>query len=396
MKFLTVPCVHICNANYFWWHLSKRWTKTHFLGDLAAFSIAYKLLPVASLPQGRLKRNSDGKSEVRDCNPLAVKKISHTAFGRTSNLEVIDMPARLNIDARLVAELYEQGFSTPKIGRMLGYSKNPVVRRLHELGIRLRGKRIDVDVKRMSELYEQGFTSRKIARALGCSKTTVLRRLRKVGVRLRQNTRELPDLKPCRDLAYVLGVAFGDGKKRDDGLHLWVRDRDFAEAFAEACERLGFKPKRYFKENEGTYEVCVYSTEFGHWLKSLSYEMVKRLLADEDSKKAFVRGYFDSDGCATVNPAKPCRNAIAFGDPNSSLLWLVAKICFDLGIKTSIYGPYRRSGKRTFPRGGTYIQKKSMYVLYVHAKSKRRFSELIGSSLTRKREVLERIARFYS
>ena len=66
MKFLTAPCVHICPANYFRWRLSKRWTKTRFLGDLAAFSIAYKLLPVTSLSQGRLKRNSDGESEVKD------------------------------------------------------------------------------------------------------------------------------------------------------------------------------------------------------------------------------------------------------------------------------------------------------------------------------------------
>lgn len=298
------------------------------------------------------------------------------------------MPAKLDIDVKRVAELYRQRFSSRKIGRMFGCSKGPVLRVLHELGMKLREKRIDVNVKRMNELYEQGFTSREVAQALSCSKNTVLRRLREFGVKLRQQTRELPDLKPSRDLAYVLGVAFGDGKKRVDGLHLWVRDKDFAEAFAKACENLGFKPRKYFKEEEKSYEVCVYSIEFGRWLKSLSYEKVEELLADKETKKAFVEGYFDSDGCATINSAEECRNNIMFGDPNLPLLRLVAKVCSDLEIETSIYGPYKNSG--------SFSEKKDMYTLYVHAQSKRRFAELVGSSLARKREVLEKIARFYS
>jgi len=62
-------------------------------------------------------------------------------------------------------------------------------------------------------------------------------------------------------------------------------------------------------------------------------------------------------------------------------------VCSNLDIKTSIYGPYhnkRRNGE------------KDMYVLYVHTQSRRRFAELVGSSLARKREALEKIARFYS
>lgn len=302
-----------------------------------------------------------------------------------TNLGAISMPVRFNINARRVAELYKQGFSTRRIGRMLDCSKGPVLRRLHELGIKPRGRQIDVDVERMAELYERGFTSWEIAPIINCSKNTVLRRLREFGVKLRSKTRELPDLKPCRDLAYVLGVAFGDGRKRPDGLHLWVKDRDFAEAFAKACENLGFKPRRYFKENEGDYEVCVYSIELGRWLKSLSYEKIEKLLVDEDAKTAFVRGYFDSDGSASMGLAEPCRNNIMFGDSNLSLLTLVAEVCADLGIKTSpVYGPYPNEN-------GT-----NMYALHVRARSKRRFAELIGSNLARKREILEKIARFYS
>lgn len=156
------------------------------------------------------------------------------------------------------------------------------------------------------------------------------------------------------------------------------------EAFAGACERLGLKPRRYFRKKEGGYEVSVYSVKLGRWLKSLTYERVKELLADEEAKKAFVRGYFDSDGCATMSAIEECRNNIMFGDPDPSLLTLVAKVCSDLGIETSVYGPYRKNGKT------------DMHTLYVHARSKRRFSEIIGSSLARKREALEKIARFYS
>lgn len=84
------------------------------------------------------------------------------------------MPAKLDIDAKKVADLYRQGLSAKKIGWMLDCSKGPVLRILHELGTKLRGRRVDVDVKRMAELYEQGFTSREIALMLSCSKNTVL------------------------------------------------------------------------------------------------------------------------------------------------------------------------------------------------------------------------------
>lgn len=334
-------------------------------------------------PQKSLKKGKGGSEPgMEDVQSVSNQKdplyLIRGYFGR------MGMPARLDIDARRVAELYEQGFSAQRIGRMLGCSKGPVLGRLHELGIRLRKRRIDVDVKRMVELYEQGFTSWEIARGLNCSKNTVLRRLWGSGVKIRSKTRELPNLEPGKDLAYVLGVAFGDGKKRADGLHLWVRDRDFAEAFAGACESLGFKPRKYFKERERAYEVCIYSIEFGRWFKYLTYEGVKELLVDDEAKKAFVRGYFDSDGCATISSIGECKNSIKFGDPNLSLLRLVAEVCSDLGIETSAYGPYSKNGK------------KDMYTLYVHAQSRRRFSELIGSNLARKRKALEKIARFYS
>jgi len=331
-----------------------------------------------------IKRGIKGLLSVPSLLQSGLKNSTKRKRGGQKAIWMMNMPGRLDIDVRRVAELYKQGFSTRRIGRMLGYSKSPVLRRLHELGIKLRGRRVDVDVEKIVKLYERGFSSREIARALNCPKTTVLRSRHESGVKLRSKTGELPDLNPGGDLAYVLGVACGGGKKRTDGLHLWVKDRDFAEAFAEACESLGFKPRRYFREKEEVYEVSVYSIEFGRWLKSLSYERVGGLLTDEEAKKAFVRGYFDSDGCAIINPVKKCRNSIKFGDPNPSLLELVARICSNLGIETSFYGPYRGNGKR------------SMYELYVHARSRRRFSEIIGSSLGRKREALEKIARFYS
>lgn len=318
--------------------------------------------------------------------PKSSLKNKQRMTNRRQNLEVIDMPPRLDIDAKRVVELYRGGFSTRRIGRMLGCSKVPVLRRLHEPGIKLRGKRINVDVERMIKLYKRGFTSWDVARAINCSKNTVLRRLRESEVKLRSNTQELPDLKPCRDLAYVLGVTFGDGK-RSGGLHLWVKDGDFAEAFAEACENLGFNPRRYFKENERTYEICTYSIWFGRWLKSLSHGGVNELLTDEEAKKAFVRGYFNSDGYATISSIEECRNNVMFGDPNLSLLRLVTEVCSDLGIKTSIYGPHKNSSGLD--------GKKDMRTLYVHVRSRRRFAELVKSSLARK-QVPEKIARFYS
>lgn len=295
-----------------------------------------------------------------------------------------NMPARLEIDTEKIVELYARGFSTIEIGRALGCSKNPVLKRLREVGMKLRERRIDLDTEKIAYLYQKGLDSRRIADMSACSKNTILRRLHECEVKVRLKTRELPDMKPGQDLACVLGVAYGDGRKRLDGLHLWVKDKDFAESFADACERLGFKPRKYFNEIEENYEVCVYSIEFGRWIKSLTFEKIEKLLVNDASRCAFVRGYFDSDGSATIQLYEKCRNGISFGDPNLTLLKFVSKICSVLGIKTSIYGPYGKGAG------------KEMYTLYVHAKSRRRFFELINSSLARKRDVLEKIARFYS
>lgn len=283
------------------------------------------------------------------------------------------MPPRLDIDVGRIAELYEQGFSAKQIAQMLDLSKPTVLKKLHERGVELR-RGIDIPNEKFADLYEQGLSLRKISKIFNCSSSTVLERLRKLGVKLRPKSRarKLPELKPHWDLAYVLGVTFGDGWREAWRLSLQVKDRDFAEAFALAWGNLGFEPKTSMK-NGGYYRVDVNSVELIRWLGSLSYEKIWELFINDETRRAFIRGYFDSDG-GVVN-----QNEIRFSSLDLPLLKLVAKICSNLGIETTIRGPYREK-----------------YELYVRAKSKVLFAKLIGSSFARKREALEKIARFYS
>lgn len=280
---------------------------------------------------------------------------------------------RLNIDIKRLVELYEEGFSTRQIAQMLNLSQPTVLKRLHESGVKLR-KGIDIPDEKFAELYKRGLSLQEIAKIFNCSSSTVLERLRKHGTKLRPKSRarKLPELRPNTDLAYALGATLGDGWRETWRLSLQVRDRDFTEAFASAWRNLGFEPK-ISRRKGGYYRVDINSVELIRWLESLSYEEIEKIFITNESKGAFIRGYFDSDG-GVVN-----QNNIRFCGLDLPLLKLAAKFCSDLGIETIIRGPYRRK-----------------YELYVRAKSKTLFAELIGSSLARKREALQKIVGFYS
>ena len=100
-------------------------------------------------------------------------------------------------------------------------------------------------------LREKGLSYSKIAKILQAkgikvSKVTVMRWCK--GLHDPRNRLNSVKLDPSPELAYVIGVIFGDGsvsfKKRDYKyrIRLKVVDREFAEEFKRCLEALGLKP----------------------------------------------------------------------------------------------------------------------------------------------------------
>ena len=106
---------------------------------------------------------------------------------------------RHDLDTAHLVELYRSGKSCEQIGRLLGFSVETVVSRLHASGVKLRSNseaqkircsvpentpvyRSDVSTNDMVDLFQKGMTNQAVADVLGVSKACVRRRLAKLGV----------------------------------------------------------------------------------------------------------------------------------------------------------------------------------------------------------------------
>ena len=117
-------------------------------------------------------------------------------------------------------------------------------------------------------------------------------------------------LKLNEELAYVLGVLYGDGyvgkRKNADSyvVVLKVKDQDFAETFTEMLKKLGYKPRFYhYPYRKVPFHVELTSKELYLFFESFK---VGELLKTEHNLKAwFLRGFLDSEG-SIINSVKVC------------------------------------------------------------------------------------------
>jgi len=124
-------------------------------------------------------------------------------------------------------------------------------------------------------------------------------------LKIRRNhpPKKTPRLCPSSDLAYILGVLYGDGYVRKTAdrypaycIALQSVDRMFVESFASALRRIGLNP--YICGPYGkVYYTSATSVVFFRWFKSLTLEKVEMTLnGKEVLMKAFIRGLYESEG----------------------------------------------------------------------------------------------------
>lgn len=120
-----------------------------------------------------------------------------------------------------------------------------------------------------------------------------------------------PDLTPSEDLAYILGVLYGDGSacrasSGDFIISMNVKTEPFARSFASALKTIGLNPSigsgwkestingKYY--NRYVWTVRAYSKVLVQWFKSLRMDNLKNLLNERDCAIAFIRGLYESEG----------------------------------------------------------------------------------------------------
>jgi len=115
-----------------------------------------------------------------------------------------------------------------------------------------------------------------------------------------------PNLKPSRELAYILGVLLGDGTVTYNGKNGYVvklktKDYTFANEFVLMLKKIGLNPviytekvSKYNKNWNDCYVVRAFSKIFYKWYKSLTIDDIIRIV--KGYEKDFIRGFYESEG----------------------------------------------------------------------------------------------------
>lgn len=199
------------------------------------------------------------------------------------------------------------------------------------------------------------------------------------------------DGRPSPAIAYVIGTLLSDGyrcvHRARYYLRLSVKDKEYADAFAEALGKV-IRKEKPFRPHWITSERR-WITQTGSILlfKHLdrSWQEMKPIIEHSRScVSAFLRAFYDGEGCVSG------RKLLVINTDREKLLYVQYLLNRYFGIETT--GPHRhiRQGQRfRSPRNGRIYQtKKTCYYLRVGARSLPLFRRHIGFSIKRKQRRL--------
>jgi intein-encoded DNA endonuclease-like protein len=235
--------------------------------------------------------------------------------------------------------------------------------------------------------WEKGLSIRQIGKLVGRSKEIVVRWMKRYGIP-RRPVGDRPDhvnLSYSPELAYVFGVCKGDGsvhadlKRKSYYISLGCMDKDFADEFRRCLEKIIEKRIKVYLCSNGQYLVRIRSKMLYEFLKNNPMQLAEMF------PREFVRGLADSEGsaCLVRKRMKLGRTYIypkvSISNNNVGLLLEVKKRLMGLGIEARVY--LSKEGKGTRKTNYELDIAKRDFVL--------KFSKLIGFSINRKREVFE-------
>jgi len=190
-----------------------------------------------------------------------------------------------------------------------------------------------------------------------------------------------PNLNMSPELAYIIGVVWGDGyinKYPSDKygygytIALDTIDRDFASEFANCLSSIRLNPKIYSRKTRNSYIAKARSIKLFQFFEQLTLDKARNLLnhASNKIKIFFVKGFSDSEGSVAFLCTGQIQ--ISMSNKNRELLTLIRDLLLNLDMETTI------------AKGGFTAKGENKYALLIRTKSHRKFSQLIGSSIQRK------------
>jgi len=153
--------------------------------------------------------------------------------------------------------------------------------------------------KRAMELLNMGLGPTEVSRELDIPKSTVKGWIYEY--KIPWLARWSPE--PSKELAYVLGVLYGDGnlhlRRYCYDIELMVKDYEFAEVFSRAVAKVLNKKYRkpIWSKSHNRWRIYYSSKAFHQWFRKQSLDTLKQYIEhNRETVKYFLRGLYDSDG----------------------------------------------------------------------------------------------------
>lgn len=184
-----------------------------------------------------------------------------------------------------------------------------------------RGKK-GIDLYAIISLYNDGLPVIQIAEKLNCTLSNISRRLKKAGYKVLQNNTKKRYSRRGRyyinqyffetidteEQAYFLGIMYSDGSVSDDFFYLKLTDEDVVQKFKKALQFEGPIEYKHYKEKnyKDTYKLAVNCKKMVKDLIQLGCVKNKTKVIElpnirKDLIRHFIRGFFDGDGCLSLN-----------------------------------------------------------------------------------------------
>lgn len=164
-------------------------------------------------------------------------------------------------------------------------------------------------------------------------------------------------LQPSKELAYVIGVVAGDGyvwrrpRPRKSYHHMFiglkVKDREFADEFSRCLAIVLNRPPPKLRRTDTRFIVQLKCKVLYELLKKpLDIDKIRKFVEHDDGcKAAFLRGFFDSEGCV------PKDGSLSVYNSDLGLLRYVKTLMKSLNIEAT--GPHLQA-----KRGKPFIDQK--------------------------------------
>lgn len=198
-----------------------------------------------------------------------------------------------------------------------------------------------------------------------------------------------------KELAYILGVIYGDGHVRDGKNYkrgsgqilLKVRDKDFALEFQKILKKWSNFDVKFFLDKRNFYNSVLYSTDAALFLMNFDLDRISK--ASNVIQGFFLKGLFDSEGSiagSNLDQPQIATRYVGFYNNNKKIVDLVSRLLKCINIKHSV---------RSRVHSG-FGSKKIQYELYISgSQNMYSFYKNIGFSIKRKQEKLKKVLNSY-